>query len=579
MVDPGPVVLPVFRGALLDAPTGGYRLTVKLMDEVKGRAIGGALHSLSGAELSGLQQLVRTEGLSFRPLIDLSEDKVDRLLRRAEQRSGRAQPDLLGMLEVVVPSTDGLGLVRIGEALRVLPQVEWAYIEPLGCAPPTDIAPPTPDLESFQSQLGPDPGLDIVGAWALGLDGMGVQLSDCEYAWDYDHEEFNSTNLNPEPGQTPSASAMVFMDHGTASVGVAAAPVNGYGVTGIASGVTVYTFPELTDEGGSRRVASIVSANASSSPGDIILLEMQTTGPTGYYGPAEMNPAVFTASRTAVDGGVVVVAAAGNGSQDLDSSTYDSYMAMGDSGVILVGASSPDTNHDATNFTTYGSRVDVNAWGYSVHTAGYGDWYEFGGDIHQRYTSGFSGTSSASASIAGVCALVQERSIQLNGEGLHPLLLRQLLKDTGLPQGAGGAIGTYPVTSAAVANVPPYTSTPWIDLGQGLAGSQGVPTLTGDGALIGGTGYIVTLTNAQILSTSWLVVGFTDLSAPFKGGTMVPNPDMILPAGTGLGTVIFNGEWPIGVPPGIPFYLQAWVADSAGPLGYSASNALQAFTQ
>jgi hypothetical protein len=43
---------------------------------------------------------------------------------------------------------------------------------------------------------------------------------------------------------------------------------------------------------------------------------------------------------------------------------------QGDSGSILIGAGTPDTEHNKQDFSTYGERVNVQSWGREVMTAG-----------------------------------------------------------------------------------------------------------------------------------------------------------------------------------------------------------------
>ena len=137
-----------------------------------------------------------------------------------------------------------------------------------------------------------------------------------------------------------------------------------------------------------------------------MLLEMQTVGAGGGYGPAELDLAVWTVVKAGTDAGVVVVGAAGNGNQNLDSLSYVPYMNRGDSGAILVGAGSSDADHDKLWFSSYGSRVDVQGWGENVFTLGYGLFTSYGGDDRQSYTNDFGGTSSASPFIASACLLL-----------------------------------------------------------------------------------------------------------------------------------------------------------------------------
>ena len=67
-------------------------------------------------------------------------------------------------------------------------------------------------------------------------------------------------------------------------------------------------------------------------------------------------------------------------------------------------------------------------------------------------------------------------------------------------------------------------------------------------------------------------------TVPFKGGTLVPDPFIIVYAfgfATGPdGEFDLSAIWPGGVPPGFSFYYQHWVTDPAGPAGFAASNAV-----
>ena len=125
-------------------------------------------------------------------------------------------------------------------------------------------------------------------------------------------------------------------------------------------------------------------------------------------------------------------------------------------------------------------------------------------------------------------------------------------------------------------NLPPIAS--FTNLGNGLAGLTGVPVFTGVGSLVGGTKAKLNLTNARPNSFSTLVIGFSQLGAPFKGGIMVPDPDFLLAGlATGpTGTVNLIGNWPVGIPSGISTWYQHWVIDAAGPKGFAASNGLRA---
>jgi len=123
-----------------------------------------------------------------------------------------------------------------------------------------------------------------------------------------------------------------------------------------------------------------------------------------------------------------------------------------------------------------------------------------------------------------------------------------------------------------------FGSGPYTDLGGGLAGTGGVPLLVGTGPLTALSANSVELSNALPGSTTNLVLGFGVLNLPFKGGTMVPTIDLLflgLPvSGAGQNSIPF--VWPAGIPAGTSVYLQHWVADGGAPVGFAASNGLDA---
>lgn len=120
---------------------------------------------------------------------------------------------------------------------------------------------------------------------------------------------------------------------------------------------------------------------------------------------------------------------------------------------------------------------------------------------------------------------------------------------------------------------------PWTDLGDALAGSFGAPELTGTGTLTASSPTTVTLSSALNNSTAYLVVGVSQIDSPLKGGVLVPSLDLVKSFGTGSsGSVVLDFAWPTTVPSNFSTYLQYWVADAAGPVGFSASNGLSATT-
>jgi hypothetical protein len=119
----------------------------------------------------------------------------------------------------------------------------------------------------------------------------------------------------------------------------------------------------------------------------------------------------------------------------------------------------------------------------------------------------------------------------------------------------------------------------WADLGNGLAGVGGIPTLSGTGSLTASSVVTLTLENAKPFAPSWLIVGLAAINAPFKGGIIVPSVNLFFPLTTDFfGASSFGGLWPTSVPTGLVTYFQWWISDAAGPVGFASSNALAGTT-
>jgi len=121
---------------------------------------------------------------------------------------------------------------------------------------------------------------------------------------------------------------------------------------------------------------------------------------------------------------------------------------------------------------------------------------------------------------------------------------------------------------------------PWTNVGDALAGTNGEPLLEGEGTLVGGTPVTFVVSGTLELAPLALVVGLSQLGAPFKGGVLVPSPDLLI---TGLSTdagggLLLPALWPVGVPSGVTTWYQAWIVDPAGPKGLAATNGVSGTT-
>ncbi|MCB9897052.1 MAG: hypothetical protein H6825_03495 [Planctomycetes bacterium] len=121
--------------------------------------------------------------------------------------------------------------------------------------------------------------------------------------------------------------------------------------------------------------------------------------------------------------------------------------------------------------------------------------------------------------------------------------------------------------------------TGWTDLGNGLAGAGGEPLLVGTGMLGPDAPTSLDLTNANGSATAALFVGLSAINAPFKGGTIVPAPDLVVIVTTPpTGEIPLAFVWPDTAPVGVPIYLQWAIQDAGAPVLVALSNAISGQT-
>lgn len=120
----------------------------------------------------------------------------------------------------------------------------------------------------------------------------------------------------------------------------------------------------------------------------------------------------------------------------------------------------------------------------------------------------------------------------------------------------------------------------WARLDGALAGVAGPPQFVASGCLAAGGDIAFKLSKAAPTAQAVLFLGLSDIHFPFKGGTMVPAPDLLVFGTTNaFGKVNLSTTWPTGTPSGFSLWLQYWIADAAGPSGFAASNAVRGDVQ
>lgn len=369
---------------------------------------------------------VEFPGITFRRLYTaLSTDKINDLINKATELDANYRPKNFFKSFIVEspPGTDPEELVR---ALSTWETVEKAYFDPPGSEPSVN---PADDPRSVnQRYLNPAPtGIDARFAWTVpGGDGTGVRVIDLERGWTFNHDDLVAHGATLLHGTIRDGSRA----HGTAVLGEISAVDNTIGCIGIAPNLASIN---AVSYWGSNRPDAIMAAIANLSYGDVLILEAQLSIASWSNMPIEVLDAEFNAIRLATALGIVVIEAAGNGSNDLDTYVDGSGNAIfnrasagfRDSGAIMVGAASSASPHTRMSFSNYGSRVDCYAWGENVDTC-----YSNSAGSTTLYTGTFNGTSSASPIVAGAAVIIQSIAEAGLGNRFHPFQLRTILSDS-----------------------------------------------------------------------------------------------------------------------------------------------------
>ncbi len=379
-------------------------------------------------------------------------------------------------------------LNRFGIVEQVYPAVlsEGAFINGENHSLQTT-TPITPDITTGQGYINPAPiGLDARYAWTrAGGRGDNIKVIDVEYDWITDHEDFPANYFwGGKPLLCPYVATGT--EHGTAVMGILASPHNGFGVSGFVpniryglstacrpgdyvAGALVATFSGENWLGRCHNVAvanAILHARLALTPGDVMLIEQHTPGPsTGMtcsngncsqweYVPMEYYQECFDMIRLATASGIIVVEAGGNGGQDLDGPVYGNRFnpRVRNSQAILVGASGAGDRMTA-GFSNSSARMDLHAWGGNVVTIGYSDGatepYNYR-EEQRKYSWNFGGTSSASPMIAGSAASIQGVRVASGQLRMSALEMRNLLVGTGTPLISGRPVGPHPNLRSAI---------------------------------------------------------------------------------------------------------------------------------
>lgn len=360
------------------------------------------------------------------------EEILELMDRAAELDPSYNPPNLLTYFAIdCPPGVDPESLAKVLSSWR---NVHTAYVESGPDLPPQVAYPPNDPAWKQQGYLDPAPsGIDVEYVWKSkikGGGGEGIQFVDLERGWMLNHEDLKDAKITLiQPGANKD-----YKPHGTAVLGIVVAiDNNGKYCIGIAPNAKARVVSLWKDSANWDREDAILRAINSLSFGDVLLIELETETKikgTNVSLPVETKSATFDYIRLGTALGIMIVEAAGNWTFDLDTFTDSSGLKVlnrgskdfKDSGAIMVGAASSGIH--ARHQSNYGSRVDCYAWGINVYTLSSNP-----SGTKSGYTPSFSGTSAASAIIAGAGLVVQAVAEKNLGFRFSPLKLRAVLSD------------------------------------------------------------------------------------------------------------------------------------------------------
>ena len=349
----------------------------------------------------------------------------------------------------VVPKK-GSDAKKIARELNKKSAVWQAYVapRPVPAAVASGSQAGSRNFEPSQGYLHSAPnGIGAIEAWALaGAKGNGVTICDIEGNWNRTHEDL--------PSGIPLLGGTLINDigwrnHGTAVLGEMIGIPDVRGVAGISHLAKAKVHSAMIN-GVFNAAGAITTATANLKAGDVILIELQATGPNGKYVAMQVLERHLLRDRGGDGQGHHGGRGRGERQRELRSRHLQQHRpAEGQRGHCRWRGRPADqslrhrlqlSEHRraafAIWFSNYGKILNVQAWGWHVTTLGYGD-AQGGASENTWYTLRFSGTSSASPIVTGSVACLQGRAKSKNGGPLTPAKVRNILMASGTPQESG----------------------------------------------------------------------------------------------------------------------------------------------
>lgn len=248
-------------------------------------------------------------------------------------------------------------------------------------------------------------------AWDITHGDPAIQVAVLDTGIDTTHPDLagkvvSSVNFSSSP------TSLDLYGHGTHVAGtIAAATNNGLGVAGLGYDSTLVNVKVMADNGTGDYAALIQGITWAADHGAKVI--------NMSLGGFSASSALKDAINYAWNKGLVIVAAAGN--SGTDTPFYPAYYTN----AIAVAAT--DSSDYKASFSNYGDWVDIAAPGVNIVSTVPADNVPLGSASGYRYLSG---TSMASPHVAGLAALVFNRVVDSNGNGLLNDEVRNTIEQT-----------------------------------------------------------------------------------------------------------------------------------------------------
>ncbi|MFW0013759.1 MAG: S8 family serine peptidase [Arsenophonus endosymbiont of Dermacentor nuttalli] len=286
-------------------------------------------------------------------------------------------------------------------------------------------------------------GIDMEYDWSLGVTGKGIRIADIEAAFNYQHinlkrDSFIPLAISDDVGEHE-------INHSTAVAGAMYAKDIGFGVKGMVHDAdTLYGISVIPYNAASGIIRGLQHLRTD----DIFIYESSIHAKPDDEAtqvPADYCKSVWDITKTATDAGIIIIAAAGNGGENLNDDYYAEYRNRGDNCAVRVWVEALKIKYVAHFLPMAKIMIHVQGWGDSVVTTGFGTLYN--GGPNNNYASNFDGTSAATPIVASAAIAIQSWYKQQTGKVLTPREIRSLLIETGTPQRPdfiNGHIGPLP---------------------------------------------------------------------------------------------------------------------------------------